>query len=210
MEPHHPARSCAPGEQSPYVCFCGHPGCIESFISGRGLAATYRALGGGELDGAEIGRRAAAGDAIAARAFALYEDRLARALALVINLVDPRVIVLGGGVSNNARIFGNVPKLLEAPHRRQGPAHEAGPRRPRRRQRRPRRRLSLAAERLERQPRRESGRLRVSDSCLPSGDQPAHSRARRRVGGGSGREPPRRLGGSSSAPVSSTWTDRRL
>jgi len=102
-----------PDERSPYRCVCGHPGCIESFISGRGLEGTYRALGGGELRGQEIGRRADAGDEIAARAFALYEDRLARALASVINLIDPRVIVLGGGVSNNARIFTNVPKLLE-------------------------------------------------------------------------------------------------
>ena len=103
----------APDEQSPYPCVCGHPRCIESFISGRGLEGTYRALGGGELRGETIGQRADAGDDIAARAFALYEDRLARALASVINLIDPRVIVLGGGVSNNARIFTNVPKLLE-------------------------------------------------------------------------------------------------
>jgi fructokinase len=103
----------APDESSPYPCVCGHPRCIESFISGRGLAGTYRALGGGELPGGEIGQRADAGDEIAGRAFALYEDRLARALASVINLIDPRVIVLGGGVSNNPRIFRNVPKLLE-------------------------------------------------------------------------------------------------
>jgi fructokinase len=103
----------SPGDQSPYRCVCGHAGCIESFVSGRGLEGTYRALGGGELRGEEIGRRAEAGDDQAGRAFALYEDRLARALASVINLIDPRVIVLGGGVSNNVRIFGNVPKRLE-------------------------------------------------------------------------------------------------
>jgi fructokinase len=102
-----------PDERSPYRCVCGHPGCIESFISGRGLEGTYRALGGGELRGLELGQRADAGDELAGQAFALYEDRLARALASVINLIDPRVIVLGGGVSNNARIFRNVPKLLE-------------------------------------------------------------------------------------------------
>jgi fructokinase len=102
------------GEESPYVCFCGHPGCIESFISGRGLAATYRRLGGQDLDGAEVGRReAAGGDPIADRAFGSYEDWLARALSMVINLVDPRAIVLGGGVSNNERIFRNLPGQLE-------------------------------------------------------------------------------------------------
>jgi fructokinase len=99
-------------ERSPYVCPCGHPGCIESFISGRGLEGAYRSLGGEPLRGSEIAGRAAAGDARAGEAFALYEDRLARALASVINLVDPRAIVLGGGVSNNARIFANVPPLL--------------------------------------------------------------------------------------------------
>jgi fructokinase len=102
-----------PDEQSPYRCVCGHAACIESFISGRGLEGTYRVLGGGELRGAEIAQRAAVGDGMAEQAFALYEDRLARALASVINLIDPRVIVLGGGVSNNARLFGNVPQLLE-------------------------------------------------------------------------------------------------
>jgi fructokinase len=101
------------GEESPYPCFCGHPGCIEAFISGRGLAATYRRLGGQDLDGAEVGRREAAGDPLADRAFLAYEDWLARALAMVINLVDPRAIVLGGGVSNNERIFRNLPPQLE-------------------------------------------------------------------------------------------------
>jgi fructokinase len=103
----------APDERSPYPCVCRHPACIESFISGRGLEATYQSLGGSELRGIEIGRRAEAGEETAERAFALYEDRLARALASIINVIDPRVIVLGGGVSNNLRIFVNVPKLLE-------------------------------------------------------------------------------------------------
>lgn len=101
------------GEASPYRCFCPHDGCIESFTSGRGLAGAYREVGGGALEAPEIGRRAAAGDALAGQAFDLYEDRLARALAGVINLLDPRAIVLGGGVSNNPRIFQRVPPLLE-------------------------------------------------------------------------------------------------
>jgi fructokinase len=102
-----------PDERSPYPCSCGHAGCIESFISGLGLEGAYRSLGGDPVRGSEIARRAAGGEARADRAFALYEDRLARALAWVINFVDPRVIVLGGGVSNNARLFDNVPALLE-------------------------------------------------------------------------------------------------
>jgi fructokinase len=106
-----------PGEQSPYRCVCGHAGCIESFTSGRALAARYETLGGGThnglIDGFEVGRREAGGDRVAANVFDWYEDNLARALAMVINLVDPRVIVLGGGVSNNARIFTNVPRVWE-------------------------------------------------------------------------------------------------
>ena len=102
-----------PGEHAPYVCVCGHEDCIESFTSGRALIAFHRARGGGEADGVEIGRRAAAGDPAADLAFAGYEDALARALAMVINMVDPRAIVLGGGVSNNARIFHNVPRIWE-------------------------------------------------------------------------------------------------
>jgi fructokinase len=103
------------GEQAPYRCFCPHADCIEAFTSGRGLAARYREMGGSEPNGAgvDIARLASAGDDRAERAFAAYEDSLARALASVINLVDPRVIVLGGGVSNNDRIFANVPRLWE-------------------------------------------------------------------------------------------------
>jgi fructokinase len=102
-----------PGELSPYECFCEHASCIESFTSGRGLAGAYRQLTGQDIEAPEVGARAAAGEAAADRAFDVYEDRLARALAGVINLLDPRAIVLGGGVSNNARIFANVPRLLE-------------------------------------------------------------------------------------------------
>ena len=101
------------GEKAPYPCFCSHPNCIEAFTSGRGLAARYRELGGGEEPGIEIAGLAAAGDTRAERAFSDYEDALARALAMVINLLDPRAIVLGGGVSSNERIFLNVPKLWE-------------------------------------------------------------------------------------------------
>jgi fructokinase len=100
-------------ERSPYACFCGRPRCIESFISGRGLAGAFREATGKDLDAPEVGQRAAEGDAGAGKAFALYEDRLARALSGVINLIDPRAIVLGGGVSNNLRIYDNVPKLWE-------------------------------------------------------------------------------------------------
>jgi fructokinase len=101
------------GEASPYDCFCGNPSCIESFVSGRGLAGAYREVADDTLPPVEIGHRAESGDPAANAALDVYADRLARALAGVINLVDPRVIVLGGGVSNNARIFRMVPKMWE-------------------------------------------------------------------------------------------------
>jgi fructokinase len=102
-----------PGETSPYACFCGNSACIESFVSGRGLAGAYREVADDTLPPVEIGHRAEAGDPAAIAALDVYSDRLARALAGVINLVDPRVIVLGGGVSNNARIFRMVPTMWE-------------------------------------------------------------------------------------------------
>jgi predicted NBD/HSP70 family sugar kinase len=100
-------------ESSPYECFCGHARCIESFLAGRGLAGAYHSATGRTLSAPEVGQLAAAGDAGAAQSFAIYEDRVARALAGVINLIDPHVIVLGGGVSNNARLFDNVPRLWD-------------------------------------------------------------------------------------------------
>ena len=94
------------------ACFCGHATCIERFLAGRGLAWDFENANGEAPSPEEIGRRERAGDPRAAATFARYEDRLARALAAVINFVDPRVIVLGGGISNNTRLFQNVPALL--------------------------------------------------------------------------------------------------
>jgi fructokinase len=103
-----------PGERSPYECFCGNASCIESFVSGRGLAGAYRQVAADDtLPPVEIGHRAESGDPAANAALDLYADRLARALAGVINLVDPRVIVLGGGVSNNTRVFAGVRAVWE-------------------------------------------------------------------------------------------------
>jgi len=92
-------------------CGCGKPGHIEGFLSGPGLARDYQLAVGTALDPAQIVARAESGDAACDAALARYEERLARALASVINLIDPDAIVLGGGLSNAARLYRNVPKL---------------------------------------------------------------------------------------------------
>ena len=93
-------------------CYCGKTGCVETFLSGPGLALDYQTATGATTSAAEIAARAEAGEAEANRALERYEDRFARALAPVINILDPDVIVLGGGVSNIARLYENVPRLL--------------------------------------------------------------------------------------------------
>jgi fructokinase len=92
-------------------CYCGRSGCIETFLSGPGLARDYHAHTGSHLAAPAIVARADGGDAEAASCLARYEDRLARGLASIINVLDPDVIVLGGGLSNVSRLYENVPRL---------------------------------------------------------------------------------------------------
>lgn len=87
-------------------CYCGKRGCVETFLSGPGLLRDYRAKGGeANTDTRAIVARALAGDARAEAAVQRYLDRFARALSVVINILDPHVIVLGGGMSNLARLY---------------------------------------------------------------------------------------------------------
>lgn len=95
------------GERPGPLCYCGKHGCIETFLSGPGMAHDYA---GAAIDAAQIVARAAH-EAHANDTLARYEERLARALASVINVLDPEVIVLGGGLSNIVRLYENVPKL---------------------------------------------------------------------------------------------------
>jgi fructokinase len=92
-------------------CYCGKQGCIETWISGTGFARDFRHHTGKSLKGAEIVALSEAGDTDAETAIQRYEDRMARALAGVINIFDPEVIVLGGGMSNVKRLYENVPKI---------------------------------------------------------------------------------------------------
>lgn len=90
-------------------CTCGKRGCIETYLSGTGFAAAHNREHGTALEAHEIADRAENGDAAAAATLRRYEDRLARALASVINVFDPDVVVLGGGMSNVATLYEAVP-----------------------------------------------------------------------------------------------------
>ncbi len=91
------------------ACYCGKHGCIETFLSGPGLERDHVAHGGAQASAAELAAAAEAGDAQARATLERYADRLARGLATVINVLDPDVIVLGGGVSNIAWLYEAVP-----------------------------------------------------------------------------------------------------
>ena len=93
------------------ACYCGRHACIETFLSGPGLQADYERATGRVRRSAEIVADAGAGDRAARDALARYEQRMARALASVVNVLDPDVIVLGGGMSNIASLYEHVPRL---------------------------------------------------------------------------------------------------
>ncbi len=93
------------------LCYCGRLGCIESFLSGPGLSRDHAAVNGQALSSEAIVAQAAAGVPSANASLARYEERMARALASIINVLDPDVIVLGGGLSKLTRLYTNVPLL---------------------------------------------------------------------------------------------------
>ena len=106
-----PTREELPGPE----CYCGKRGCLETYLSGPGLARDYATRAGvdpSEIKGATVVARAADGERHAADALDRYAHRLARGLATVINTLDPDVIVLGGGVSNVAMLYDAVPRWL--------------------------------------------------------------------------------------------------
>ncbi len=93
------------------ACYCGKSGCIETFLSGPGIECDHLRMSGEPVKSHDIVARAALGDAACAATLERYEERLARGLAHVINVVDPDVIVLGGGMSNVGRLYARVPEL---------------------------------------------------------------------------------------------------
>ena len=96
------------------ACYCGRRGCVETYLSGPGLSADHARITGQTLSAQTIAEHAAAGDASCEATLQRYEARLAFALAQLINVLDPDVIVLGGGLSNLERLYANVPGQLLA------------------------------------------------------------------------------------------------
>ena len=93
------------------ACYCRKSGCVETFVSGPGMKLDHHQVSQLILDTHEIVNLANSGDSACSATMHRYEDRLARALAHVINILDPEIIVLGGGMSNIARLYDNVPRL---------------------------------------------------------------------------------------------------
>jgi fructokinase len=92
------------------LCYCGHRGCVETFLSGPGMAADHLRIAGRELSARQIVEAADRGDPVCVATLSRYVDRMGRALAQLINTLDPDVIVLGGGLSKTERLYTELPR----------------------------------------------------------------------------------------------------
>jgi fructokinase len=110
---HNPLPWPREGEWPGPACYCGKTGCVETFLSGPGMARDFRQATGEDVEAPEVVVRAGRGDEAAMAALGRYEDRMARALAVVLNILDPDVVVLGGGMSQIARLYETVPRLWQ-------------------------------------------------------------------------------------------------
>jgi fructokinase len=95
-------------------CYCGRKGCIESWVSGPAVAAEFARATGRQCDAEEIARLAGTGDEQAAAAMERFYDRFARAIATLVNILDPDAIVMGGGLSNIQAMYRELPPRVEA------------------------------------------------------------------------------------------------
>lgn len=111
---HVPLPWMTPSEYPGPLCWCGQRGCLETFLSGVGFATWSAHILNAPLDAPAIARRAADGDIAATGCIDLYVDRLARALAMIVNIVDPEAIVLGGGMSNLEALYAKLPTAIGA------------------------------------------------------------------------------------------------
>ena len=108
---HNPLPWATESERPGAPCYCGKSGCVETFLSGAGLARDYYSRTGKHLTAKEMVLAGAGGDKYAQECLTVYQDRLARSLAVVINLLDPDVIVLGGGLSNILQLYAGLSAL---------------------------------------------------------------------------------------------------
>jgi fructokinase len=111
---HNPLPWADGSERPGPACYCGQHGCVETFLSGPGLSADFERTTGTVLAADDVVARAERGDLAADAVLQRYESRLARALAAIINVIDPDVIVLGGGMSKTTRLYERVPQLWGA------------------------------------------------------------------------------------------------
>ena len=107
---HNPLPWAEPGELPGPACYCGKHGCIETWLSGPGVARDHEAHTGEKRSAHEIAERASS-DPAAAATIARLASRMARSLATIVDVLDPEVIVLGGGLSNVAALYDQVPRL---------------------------------------------------------------------------------------------------
>ncbi len=108
---HNPLPGTGASDLPPPPCYCGRHGCVETYLSGPGLTRDHFMASGQSVSPEAIVKGAEGGDSACAETMDRYEARLARSLASVINVLDPDVIVLGGGLSRIGRLYGNVPRL---------------------------------------------------------------------------------------------------
>ena len=111
---HNPLPSPAAEEMPGPSCWCGRNGCIETWVSGPGLAADHARASGDTLQAEEIAEAAQAGCGQAQQTLERHASRLARSLACIVNVLDPDCIVLGGGLSNMAHLYDTLPGLMAA------------------------------------------------------------------------------------------------
>jgi len=111
---HNPLPAASAEELPGPACYCGKRGCIETWLSGPALTRQHRARSGHELMGTEIAAAAAQGDPLAVATMQDFFDRFARSVAVVVNILDPDVIVLGGGLSNIAALYHELPERIRA------------------------------------------------------------------------------------------------
>jgi fructokinase len=112
---HNPLPWAKPDEHPGPQCWCGRKGCLETWVSGPGMAADYTRTTGESLTALEIAGRAKQGNGPATATLSRHVDRLARGLAHVVNIIDPDVIVLGGGLSQLRHLYEQLPQLM-TPH----------------------------------------------------------------------------------------------